>query len=56
MLNFAKVFKTYILTDSRILMLCSNLYLEQNPTAADSKSKSPHEFLYGGETDQESSI
>ena len=28
LLNFAKVFKTYVLTDSRILSLCSNLYAE----------------------------
>ena len=30
LLNFAKVFKNYVLTDSRIIMLCSMLYQEQN--------------------------
>ena len=28
LLNFAKVFKNHVLTDSRILMLCSTLYQE----------------------------
>jgi len=30
LLNFAKVFKNHILTDNRILMLCTTLYAEQN--------------------------
>ena len=30
LLNFAKVFKNHVLTDNRILMLCSTLYQEQN--------------------------
>lgn len=30
LLSFAKVFKNHVLTDSRILMLCSTLYQEQH--------------------------
>lgn len=30
LLNFAKVFKNHVLTDNRILMMCSTLYQEQN--------------------------
>ena len=30
LLAFAKVFKNHVLTDSRIIMLCSTLYQEQN--------------------------
>ena len=56
LLNFAKIFKTYVLTDSRILMLCADLYEEQNPPAADSKQKTGHSNFYGGEQEQEESI
>jgi len=30
LLQFAKVFKNHVLTDNRILMMCSTLYQEQN--------------------------
>ena len=30
LLKFARVFKLYILIDNRIIMLCSNIYQEQN--------------------------
>ena len=56
LLTFAKIFKTYVLTDSRILMLCADLYEEQNAPAADSKQKTDQSKFYGGEQEQEESI
>lgn len=56
LLTFAKIFKTYVLTDSRILMLCADLYEEQHAPAADSKQKTDQSKFYGGEQEQEESI